>query len=363
MEFSRDKGFHAVKSRKILITGGTGFIGKHLATALLGSGHELTLMGRSSLPAQSELAAHARFVTADLADSRKLEEAIAGQDVVFHKASSHPDLCRANDLDLFQSNIVGTQALIDVLRKSSSISHLIFDSSISVYGEGCYGCSLCGEVRPPVRSSERSILSSFEPCCPNCNGPLEPLPTTECAALAGVSSYAMSKKVQEELLELASEQLGFRLTVFRYATVYGPGQRSTSPYARFISSVCNGESVMLNEDGLQKRDFIHVDDVVRANLLALAQRQDRQKMNIGSCVETTLYDFVGTAIECSRAWLPDSSAAIRLSQAISPGDIRHCQIDCSRAKNELGFEAKIAVRQGICELIESTFSRFCFEDG
>jgi dTDP-L-rhamnose 4-epimerase len=336
----------------ILITGGTGFIGSNLARQLLSSGHCVKVIGRRpqlnvGMPLQEQ---NLTVVQGDLCDQKLIEESLRNTEIIFHKASSYATLNKNNDRDLFHSNIRGTQALVDALKRTAhKVRKVIFDSSISVYGEGSYSCRNCGKVRPQLRTIVSVTREQdFDPRCPACRETIDPVETSEADSLNGISSYATSKKVQEELLQLASEQLGFSLTIFRYATVYGPGQRNNSPYARFLDALCRGELVTLNEDGLQKRDFIYVDDVVRANVLAMRINAKKSlTLNVGTGVETSIVDFVSQARDLIRSQFKIDPGAISIANILYDGDVRHCKIDCSNAKAELDFAAEVSWQRGL----------------
>lgn len=342
---------------KVLITGGHGFIGAHLGRALINDGHRVVSYGRSNnsttliRDGKESSTAHQQ-VFAELDNSRQLENALVDCTTVFHKAASCPSPSIQNDESLFQGNLVGTKALIATLRaNTTNLEHLILDSSISVYGEGAYTCLACGIIRPDLRNQESIQHStSFEPRCPKCSSQIEPADTFETATLNGLSHYARSKAAQERLLEEASKQLGFKLSILRYATVYGAHQSERSTYGRLMRSIIKGDKVYVNEDGNQKRDFIHIDDVIDANLRVMSRPgAENETFNIGSGKETPLIDFITTAI----ALTPENGrrSAVEIRNTLSEGDIRHCKISCEKASTELGFAAKIPLKQGLAQTL------------
>jgi dTDP-L-rhamnose 4-epimerase len=346
-------------SSRILITGGGGFIGAPVCRALLEQGHEVTTFGRAaaSSPYLDSRRDGLEVIVSDLADRERLTAAVAGRDLIFHKASvSSPSSSGTAD-DFVKSNINGTQSLIDSIRASSeAIRHLVFDSSISVYGEGCYLCNRCGVVRPPARRPvDVERHRSFELFCPNCSGILMPTETVESDALNGSSAYALSKTLQEKMLISASRQIGFSLTILRYATVYGAGQRASNVYTRLLKGLVAGHTITVNEDGLQKRDFVHVGDVVAANLLAVANHDKEQLriFNIGSGVETSLRDFFEMARDITKTELLLAPGSVETSNVLVPGDIRHCKIRVRTAQDKLGFSATRDLRNGLGTLLHS----------
>jgi len=335
----------------ILITGGTGFIGTYLAKRFLTSGKNVKILGRKPWSSEkNSFGKSLKVLHGELSDMQLLREALEDVDTIFHKASSYLTIPGKNDEDLFHSNIKGTQSLVDALSMvPNKVQHLIFDSSISVYGEGCYSCKLCGKIRPPLRNAKSvAAHNSFELQCPNCGTSLEPIETSETELLNGSSSYAISKKVQEELLRLISERIGFDLVIFRYATVYGSDQTTKSPYARMLEKLIRGETIFLNEDGNQKRDFIHVDDVVAANIQALhAKSRGCSIINLGSGTETSLLEFSTYARQSIKEHLQKEAGKVEVTNKLHEGDVRHCKIDCANAREFLGFKPKVTLRQGL----------------
>lgn len=329
---------------RVLITGGHGFIGAQLSPALLERGYAVVRFGRGTPKPQD---GGAENIFADMRNQAALVKSLHGCDVVFHKAAQCPSPTSPNDDSLFEANMENTHALIAALQANHSVKHVLFDSSISVYGEGCYLCADCGIVRPDTRTADSvAKMESFEPTCPACSSFPIPLETSETASLRGTSAYARSKQAQERVLQQASEKLGFKLTLFRYATVYGSGQRSNSTYGRFFRAIAQGKPITLNEDGMQRRDFVHIDDVIDANLAAL-QREGTGNLtvNLGSGNETSLRDFIATAVEVLST--SGRRSSVKVTNKLAPGDIRHCKISCDQASVELAFRAKIGIEQGL----------------
>jgi len=178
--------------------------------------------------------------------------------------------------------------------------------------------------------------------------------TGEEEALNGQSFYARAKIAQENLMRPAAEELGFALSIFRYATVYGPGQSSNSPYVRILEALLHGEPITLYEDGQQRRDFIYVDDVIRANLLVIgAGSAESRTFNIGSGTETPLIEFISHARNVMQSQFKIVPGAVNIAGILYQGDIRHCRIDCSAVEAALGFKAEIPWQQGLQSWINS----------
>lgn len=350
---------------RVFITGGTGLIGSHLTNALLPLGYQVTVYSRTPVSGTiSDINANLQIVTADISDVDLLSRSLLEHSIVFHKASSQAT-SKLDEVHSFHENVSTTQNLISAIREQQgAVKRVIFDSSISVYGEGCYRCEKCGTVRPPVRTeAEIQMTKSFDLLCVVCGKQLAPAETSEDEALNGSSPYARSKITQERLLADASKELGFSLTILRYATVYGPGQRSKNPYARFLNAMLKGGTITIHEDGLQRRDFLYAEDAVRSNLLAMSSQTAAsvpQIFNIGTGTEISLNEFVRVAEE--QFWVQGHPPKHRLvySGAMLEGDIRHCKINVSRAKENLGFAAARDLKSGLSKYIALLISHHDF---
>jgi dTDP-L-rhamnose 4-epimerase len=334
---------------RMLLTGGTGFIGTNLTRALLHSGRSVTVFGRKpwtdELPADDKL----KVFCGELTDTHLLSESLKDAETIFHKASSY--LRTGGSEEIFQSNVNGTEALVHTLStKSNNVRKLIFDSSISVYGEGSYHCNKCNKVRPPIRTGASvAEANSFELHCPTCKSRLQPSCTTETDDLNGESSYATSKKMQEEILRQSAKANGYQLLILRYASVYGAGQTIIkSPYARMLEALGRGDTVTLNEDGQQKRDFIHIDDVVAANLLALETTENESlTLNLGTGIETSLLEFVESAQKLVKDRLGIGPGKVIVTNQLQAGDIRHCKIDVAAVQKRLDFKPTVTLEHGL----------------
>lgn len=344
---------------EILITGGTGFVSSHLVAALLKAGHRVTSFSRSgefafSLGEDAPLK-NLRIVRGDISNRLLLADLMKDVDVLIHNASAvgAQGILRSSD-EYIDTNIGGTTGLSEILANSPhKIKHVILGSSISVYGEGSYICEKCGLVRPAVRRRNSwNSDAGWNPSCPNCHGIIAPTNTREDAARNGEHLYATTKKCQEDLLSLAANSAEIPLTIFRYATIYGPGQRQRNPYMQMLAKIADGKSPEISEDGMQTRDFVYVSDVVAANLLALESTSASVRVfNIGSDRPTCLKDFV---CSFSSAWARLNASDVVepiVMQTLSPGDIRHCNVDSTLAADTLGYSAKVSMQEGIGRLL------------
>ena len=345
---------------KVLVTGGAGFIGSHLVTALLGRGHDVRVLDvlvpqvhgdRSSarpLPDGVEL------LTGDVGDADLARRAVAGVEAVFHQAAevgvgqSMYEIAR-----YVGANTLGTAVLLEALLDvRHDIRKLVVASSMSAYGEGAYECARCGLVNAAVRPLEQLVARQWDVACPHCRSPLTPIPTPETKPLAPTSVYAITKQDQEQLCLVVGRAYGIPTIALRYFNVYGPGQALSNPYtgvcAIFSSRLLNGHPPVIFEDGLQTRDFVHVSDIVAANLLALdAEGTTWPPMNIGTGVATSVLDVAHLLAEgLGRETEMDVVGRYR------EGDIRHCVADISEARARLGYEPRRTLRDGVPELLE-----------
>jgi dTDP-L-rhamnose 4-epimerase len=222
---------------------------------------------------------------------------------------------------------------------------------MSIYGEGAYQCAACGPVSPQLRPVDQLAARDWEMRCPDCGRTVAPAPTGEDKPLLPTSIYAISKRDQEEMCLSIGRAYGIPTVALRYFNVYGPRQALSNPYtgvvAIFSSRLLNGNAPLIFEDGLQSRDFIHVSDIVRANLLAMENgRADYQVFNIGTGRSSTILDV---ARILSRALGVEIDPVV--VGKFREGDIRHCFADISRARQVLGYAPQRDLETGIAEMV------------
>ena len=349
---------------RILILGGTGFIGSHLAAELVRLGHEVTLYSRNPdlsfldkvHPGTSQ---RVRCIKGSINDSDVLAKALSEAEIVYHNAAATGVEASAIDSAGFvETNIKGTAVLSSVLRTGQyPVQKIILASSISVYGEGNYFCPGCGIVRPSLRyDSERFNRSTnWEPVCPKCGGAISPSFTPENAERYGESIYAITKKAQEDLMLSLSHQAGISLVSLRYCTVFGPNQPTTSPYSRFARQLLEGQAPRVYEDGKQSRDFIYISDVVNANIAALSSDVSGF-FNIGSGIQTPLIEFLDRLKKSLEQHVSRSLPSPEITGTLCRGDVRHCYADVSKANAQLSISGCQDLDSGI-EKLASSFSR------
>ena len=260
---------------RVLVTGAAGFIGSHVVETMRAAGHEVR--GLDSLAP----AVHngrpdyvpGELIVGDVRDPSAVDEALAGMDAVCHQAAMVGLGVDLSDLPAYADvNVTGTAVLLKAMGRHG-ISRLVFASSMVVYGEGAYDCATHGRVRPAPRDPGDLAAGRFEPRCPQCAQPLTTTTVGEDAALDPRNAYAASKVGQEHFSASWARLTGAAAVGLRYHNVYGPRMPRDTPYsgvaAIFRSCLENGAPPRVFEDGGQRRDFVHVRDVARANLLAL----------------------------------------------------------------------------------------------
>jgi dTDP-L-rhamnose 4-epimerase len=328
----------------LLITGGAGFIGSHIAEAARDAGLAVRVLDRQ----RGHLDARAEFVAGDVRDERAVERALDGIDRVSHQAAKVGLGTDIGDIaDYAAHNDVGTAVLLRALARRSFSGRLVLASSMVVYGEGRYRCAEHGLVRPPPRRAADLAAGRFEPPCPVCGGAVTPEAIAEDAPADPRNVYAATKLHQEHLAAAFARETGVPVTALRYHNVYGPRMPRDTPYAGvaaiFAGAVAAGRAPRVFEDGRQLRDFVHVRDVARANVLALmAPEPVPGAFNVCSGTPRSIGEMA-TALS-NGGPVPQVTGDYRL------GDVRHVFADATRACNALGFRATEDFAAGMAEL-------------
>ncbi|MGH9946977.1 MAG: NAD-dependent epimerase/dehydratase family protein [Pyrinomonadaceae bacterium] len=348
-----------MNSLNILVTGGAGFIGSHLVDALVERGHRVRIL--DSLVEQvhggkvpEHLNADAEFIQADMCDAEAVAGALDGIDVVYNQAAevgvgqSMYEIVR-----YVKANDLGTAVLLEeMIKRPKQFKKMIVASSMSIYGEGAYRCDGCEKTfNPFLRSNEQLAAHDWEFKCAECGVALKLIGTAEEKPLFPTSVYAVSKQDQEQYSLAVGRAYKIPTVAFRYFNVYGTRQALSNPYtgvcAIFSSRLLNDQPPTVFEDGEQSRDFVHVSDIVQANLLALeSDSGDYEAMNVGTGRPTSVTEIarllakgLGKDIE------PDIVGKYR------EGDIRHCVADISKAQRLLGYEPNVTLESGMEELL------------
>ncbi len=347
-----------MKAKRVLITGGAGFVGSHTADAVLEAGHEVRIF--DSLTSQvheaglfSYVPKGAEFVLGDVRNRDQLRKVVRDAEVIFHFAASvGVGQSMYQIADYTAVNNLGTANLLQAIVDTRSVpERIVVASSMSIYGEGKYLCPDCGEVAPPPRPLDQLKRKQWETQCPNCREPLVPVPTREDKPLQCSSIYALSKRDQEEMTLLFGRTYQIPVVALRYFNIYGTRQSLSNPYtgvaAIFASRLMNRKAPLIFEDGQQMRDFVSVHDVARANVLALEKSgADGRAVNVGSGEPVAIREI---AVELAGA------LGVRVPSEITgkyrAGDVRHCFADISAAAHLLGYQPRVRLKQGIEELV------------
>jgi dTDP-L-rhamnose 4-epimerase len=345
--------------KNILVTGGAGFIGSHIVDALIDRGHRVRVL--DALVEQVHLGAgpqhlnpKAEFLHGDVCDAELVDRALDGIDVVYHKAAEVGVGQSMYEIGRYvRANDFGTAVLLEaIVKRRPQIKKLVVASSMSIYGEGAYACDKCGPVQPKLRRLSQLLDRDWEINCPQCGAKAKPIPTNEDKPLIPSSVYAISKQDQEQFCLVVGRAYDIPVVALRYFNVYGPRQALSNPYtgvcAIFSGRLLNDEAPMIFEDGAQTRDFVHVSDIVQANMLALeTDKADYEAVNIGTGSPISVSDIcVMLAQGLHKDIKPQITGKYR------EGDIRHCVADISRARKLLGYEPKVTLADGIPELLD-----------
>ncbi len=343
--------------KRVLITGGAGFVGSHLADALLQRGHQVRIFDALTPQVHADgipsyVSDQVEFQQGDMRDLDGVCRAVKGVDVIFHLAAAVGVGQSMYEIAHYMgANTQGTANLLQALLETGNrLEKLVVASSMSIYGEGKYLCAQCGEQAPPPRTLEQMRQHQWEPSCPGCGHELAPLATDEAKPLQYTSIYALSKKDQEEMALLYGRTYGLPVVALRYFNIYGPRQALSNPYtgvcAIFAARLLNGNAPLIFEDGLQIRDFVSVHDVVAANLLAMENSAaDGGALNIGSGQAISIQKVAAVLARALGKEIP-----AEITGQSRAGDIRHCYADITAAKRVLGYEPRVSFSDGIVEL-------------
>ena len=344
-------------SQAVLITGGAGFIGQHLARRLLREGCQVTILdnfnvqvhgGTTHLP--PDLASDARLIVGDVRDQAIVRQALAGQTTVVHLAAETGTGQSMYAVEHYSSvNLQGTSILFDCLVNEPSVrvEKIVVASSRAVYGEGQYHCPTHGTVYPEMRGAEALRAGQFELTCPRCGGPVTPVATDEEARLQPVSFYGLTKLAQEKMTLLFARALDRSGIALRYQNVYGPGQSLTNPYTGLLAVFANRaraqEPIYIFEDGQESRDFVYIEDVVEATWRAIRPETTGVAVyNVGGGERITVLSVAQQVVDFFH-----STSPLQINGAFRVGDIRHNLADLHRIQTELGYTPRWRFADGI----------------
>lgn len=346
--------------KKVLITGGAGFIGHHTANRLAREGYHVRVL--DSLcnqvhpdPKKSLARLHpaVECICGDVRNLSHLQMALEGVDVVYHFAAETGVGQSMYEIERYcDINIRGTALLCDCLaRIKGGIEKLILSSSRAVYGEGPYKCQTCGIVYPEAMSLTLLMKGQWDPVCVHCGAEIIPIACQEITPCRPVSVYGLTKKMQEDLFSIICSAYKIPVVILRYFNVFGAGQSILNPYTGILTLFCSrllrDMDIEVYEDGGMQRDFIHIEDVIRANTGALElDTSGVLVLNVGSGVSKTILQVA----ELLKAEI-GSKSNINLTGRYRLGDIRHCYADMSKANGIIGKSQKDSFENGIRQLI------------
>jgi dTDP-L-rhamnose 4-epimerase len=340
----------------ILVTGGAGFIGSHLVDALIGKGHQVRILdcmepqvheGRPGFINQE-----AEFLKGSVTSRDDVEKALEGIDVVSHQAAVVGiGQSMYQPVRYTEANVLGTSGLMESIVNKSCVKRVVTASSVTVYGEGAYECGKCGEFHPGARPEEGMKKGIWEVLCPSCGGEARPVPIREDSPRNPMNIYAITKQAQEEVCHSMGMAYGIPTVGLRYFVGYGPRQNPSNPYTGvsmiFSNRIMNGKPPVIYEDGLQTRDFIHVDDIVKANLMAIEMPEmGFESYNVGTGRATTILDLARLLIK-----LHGKEIEPRVLNRYRASDVRHAVADISKI-GRIGFEPGVSLESGIKDLLE-----------
>jgi dTDP-L-rhamnose 4-epimerase len=343
---------------KVLVTGGAGFIGSHTTDLLLARGHRVKILDSLAAPTHKGLphylSAHtagpygphdAEFIQGDVRREEDVRRALRDVEVVFHLAAAGG--YGLEPQEYMEVNTLATARILQMIAEEfRGVEKIIVASSVAVYGEGKYRCRKDGEFHPEPRSPGELARGEWEMKCPCCGAEVEPLPVSEEDRVAPASPYALSKYDQERLVLNFGREHRMPTVALRYFLTYGPRQSLLNPYTGvtsiFATRIINDLPPVVYEDGRQKRDFIFVEDVAEANLLAMeSDALDGEAVNVGSGRATSILDLARALAQAlGKKISPELRGEYR------PYDVRHIFADIAKLKR-LGFQPETNLEQGL----------------
>jgi len=340
----------------VLITGGAGFIGSALARRLLKQSCTVTILDNfnpqvhgenRTLPA--DIAGQVRLEVGDVRDAYAVGRALQNQDIVVHLAAetgtgqSMYEVVRYED-----TNVHGTAVLVQSLlnQKPSRLRRIVLASSRAVYGEGQYHCDTHGAVLPATRSVEKLRAGCFEPLCPVCGATATVQPTPETCAPRPSSFYGLTKLMQEQTMFLFAEVVGIPAVALRYQNVYGAGQSLHNPYTGILAIFANlartNQPVKVFEDGLESRDFVHLDDAVEATWQVMQDHVHAGVFNVGTGQRASVLEVARQVVGFF-----SSRSPIVITGSFRHGDIRHSVADIAKLRAETAYQPSCAFATGV----------------
>lgn len=349
----------------VLITGGAGFIGSSLALRLVADGHRVTVLDAlssqihgpdpwTSSPLLARIDGVARFIHGSVTNRADWLAALDGADAVVHLAAETGTGQSMYEVGRYtETNVGGTALMLDLLANTAhSVRKVVVASSRALYGEGRYVSADGAVHHPPARRAEDMEAGRFGLYDPRTGEELRMVPTDETAVVHPASVYGITKHTQEQLVMTLCPAIGVAPTALRYQNVFGPGQSLTNPYTGILSifstRILHGRSISVFEDGEESRDFVYIDDVVRATAAALSSdAADGEVFGIGSGVGTSVLGAARALVDAF-----DTDVPVEVTGAFRVGDIRHNVADLEKARRLLGFVPEVDFATGIGRFVD-----------
>jgi dTDP-L-rhamnose 4-epimerase len=354
--------------KKILITGGAGFIGSNLSLNLLAKGYEVTVLDNLSPQIHTDnplnsvlylsIKDKVNFIHGSVTNRSDWEKAIVGQDIIVHYAAETGTGQSMYQIERYTNvNIEATAILLDILTNTKhQVKRVLIASSRSIYGEGKYFSEKYGIVYPTHRKAEDMLNGEFGVYFDNTKETLQLLATDEESKIHPSSVYGITKQVQEQLIMTVCPTIGIEAVALRYQNVYGPGQSLSNPYTGILSIFSNlilsGQSLNIFEDGLESRDFVYIDDVVAATVLAIEKYEAANEIfNVGFGKATDVLSISKMLIQNY-----NRDTKVNVSGNFRIGDIRHNYADLTKITSKLGFKPEFDFQKGslkFCDWVRS----------
>ena len=351
--------------KKVLITGGAGFIGSNLALKLKDKGYEVVVLDNLSKQIHGEnpeksytyslIKDKVKFIKGNVKDRTAWDEALTDDiDLVIHLAAETGTGQSMYEIEKYiDTNVKGTAILLDkIVNEKLNVKKLIVASSRAIYGEGKFKCQEHGIVYPESRKDEDMKNGDFNVKCPICGKNVKMELTDEESKSHPTSVYGYTKKAQEELSILVGKSINLPVVGFRFQNVYGPGQSLKNPYTGILSifstQIKNGNDINIFEDGKETRDFVYIDDITDAIILSIDNDEANYEVfNVGSGEKLDVLTIANVLKEKY-----NSNVNIKISGNYRLGDIKDNQADLTKIHKILGYEPKVNFKTGISNFVD-----------
>jgi len=349
-----------MSKHKILITGGAGFIGSNLALFLLQKGYEVTVLDNLSeqihgkdpgttSPLYIAVKDKVNFIKGSVSSVDDWNKAIGENEIIVHLAAETGTGQSMYQIKKYTDvNIGGTALMLDLLANNKTkVKKVVIASSRAIYGEGKYVSKELGVVYPGHRSAVNMDAGNFEVTYPGTKEPLQLVATDESSKIHPSSVYGITKYNQEQMVMTVCPSLGIAPVAFRYQNVYGPGQSLSNPYTGILSIfstlIKNKKGINIFEDGKESRDFVYIDDVVKATYLGIEKDEANGEIfNVGTGVAITVSEVANLLVE-----LYGSGTPLQVTGNYRLGDIRHNYADTTKIQKLLSFKTEYDFKTGL----------------